>query len=59
MELGLGLLARSPHSFWTMTPGELVRALYGATAPGMVQPAAPPPLARRELLALMEVFPDQ
>ncbi|MDW3099261.1 MAG: phage tail assembly chaperone [Alphaproteobacteria bacterium] len=58
MELGFGLLALSPHSFWAMTPSELVRALYGATALGMAQPAAPAPLARRDLHALMEAFPD-
>ncbi|WP_422364678.1 phage tail assembly chaperone [Pyruvatibacter mobilis] len=59
METGLGRLRLPPHVFWAMTLCELVRATAGATAPAMAHPAAPsPPLARRDLSALMEAFPD-
>lgn len=60
MEFGLGRLGLPPEQFWTMTVSELVRALSGATAPVLAQPAASfPPLARRDLSSLMESFPDR
>ncbi|MEQ8746948.1 phage tail assembly chaperone [Pyruvatibacter sp.] len=59
MQTGLGLVALPPTQFWAMTPSELVRALDGATAPVTARPAAPSPLARRDLLQLMEACPDQ
>jgi len=63
MAAGLGALALPPDVFWAMTPCELARALDGA-APvprphAMAHPAAPSPLARRDLLSLMEAFPDR
>lgn len=69
MQAGLGLLALPPEPFWAMTLRELTCALDGAgalpPAPGarargiMAHPAAPSPLARRDLLSLMESFPDR
>lgn len=53
MRAGLGLLRLSPQSFWTMTPRELAAALEGAFGRSFSAP-----LARGELTALIERFPD-
>lgn len=58
MALGLGRGTLAPDAFWAMTPREL-EAVSGAAAGAMARPAAPSPLARRDLLSLMETYPDR
>ncbi|MFG1475359.1 rcc01693 family protein [Xanthobacter agilis] len=53
MGLGLGVLRLSPAAFWRMTPREL------AAAAGLHATRVAPPLARADLAALMERFPDR
>jgi uncharacterized phage protein (TIGR02216 family) len=48
---GLGVLRLSPDAFWRMTPRELAHAIETVTGRG-------PPLARHELAALMQRYPD-
>jgi uncharacterized phage protein (TIGR02216 family) len=54
MRLGLGVLRLPPDAFWSMTPGELRRALEGA---GIV-PAGGQVMDRGRLAELMAAFPD-
>ena len=54
MRLGLGVLRLPPDAFWSMTPGELHRALEGAG----VLPAGAPGMDRGRLAELMAAFPD-
>jgi uncharacterized phage protein (TIGR02216 family) len=54
MRLGLGALRLPPDAFWSMTPGELRRALEGA---GLV-PAIGRGMDRGRLAELMAAFPD-
>ncbi len=54
MRLGLGVLRLPPDAFWSMTPGELRRALEGA---GVV-PAGDQAIGRGRLAELMAAFPD-
>ena len=54
MRLGLGLLRLPPDAFWSMTPGELRRALEGA---GVMQ-AGGRAMERGRLDELMAAFPD-
>ena len=54
MRLGLGVLRLPPDAFWSMTPGELRRALEGA---GVV-PAGGLAMGRGRLAELMTIFPD-
>jgi len=55
MAAGLGLLRLPPRHFWSMTPRELAAALDAV--PGRHRPIRPP--SRRELLELMQRFPDK
>ena len=54
MRLGLGVLRLPPDAFWSMTPGELRRALEGAG----VMPAPGRAMDRGRLAELMAAFPD-
>ncbi len=54
MRLGLGLLRLPPDAFWSMTPGELRRALEGA---GVIA-ADGRAMDRDRLAELMAAFPD-
>ncbi len=53
MAAGLGALRLPPNVFWAMTPRELDAALRGAFGV-----AAPHPMSRTDLSALMKAFPD-
>ncbi|NVK14445.1 MAG: phage tail assembly chaperone [Rhodobacteraceae bacterium] len=50
MRAGMAGLKLLPRDFWQLTPAEL-RLMLG-------DPAAPQPLGRDRLAALMEAFPD-
>jgi uncharacterized phage protein (TIGR02216 family) len=53
MGMGLGVLRLSPDAFWRMTLKELEAAIAGRLGP-----AAIAPLARGDLDAMMQQFPD-
>lgn len=55
MGFGLGVLRLSPEAFWRATPREIAAAADGLTR----RHAAPKPLARAELAALIARFPDE
>ncbi len=52
MRFGLGVLRLPPRDFWSMTPREL------ASAWSAVMGDRTGPLDRRDLDAMMELFPD-
>ncbi|WP_375411228.1 rcc01693 family protein [uncultured Bradyrhizobium sp.] len=52
MQFGFGVLHLSPDAFWKMTPRELAQAIIA------VRGRLASPLARRDLDALMQAFPD-
>jgi uncharacterized phage protein (TIGR02216 family) len=53
MEIGLGVLGVAPPEFWKMTPKEFAAAVRGRCGgPGAA------PLARSDLVAMMQRFPD-
>lgn len=52
MSAGLGALGLSPAAFWAATPRELNAAL------GRFRAQTHPRMARRDLLSLMESYPD-
>jgi uncharacterized phage protein (TIGR02216 family) len=54
MAAGLGALRLAPPVFWAMTPRELEAALRGAFGVGETRA----PMARADLAALMEAYPD-
>ena len=54
MAAGLGLLRLPPQQFWAMTPRELAAALDAVLG----RTGTPQPPTRRELIALMQRFPD-
>lgn len=54
MEAGLGMLGHAPDVFWRMTPRELAAAIAGRSGGG----AREMPMAKRDLAALMQQFPD-
>lgn len=56
MAFGLGVLGLAPQAFWAMTPAEVTAALRGRFGE---QGASDAPMARRDLDALMQRFPDQ
>jgi uncharacterized phage protein (TIGR02216 family) len=53
MQFGFGVLHLAPDAFWRMTPRELAHAIIGVRGPTVM------PMARAELDALMQRFPDQ
>ncbi len=53
MAIGFGLLRLAPETFWAMTPIEFERALSARL------PRRGVPPGRRDLAALMRVFPDE
>ena len=55
MEAGLGALRLPPYVFWAMTPRELEAALKGAFGVSH----GPRPMARADLTALMQAYPDE
>jgi uncharacterized phage protein (TIGR02216 family) len=52
MVFGLGHLRLAPRDFWAMTPRELAAAMDGVAG------VRPGPMARGDLDALVERFPD-
>ncbi len=53
MCFGLGILRLAPRDFWSLTPRELQCAMAAHGAPTR------PAFTRRDLLALMQAFPDE
>ena len=54
MAIGLGVLGLAPAVFWALTPKEFDAALRGRFG----DRAGRGPLARADLAALMQLFPD-